>query len=334
MLTTAHSRVVAPDSGSPSAGEVQSYLRELLESEGFTTSERNRSFLSYVVQETLEGRADRIKAYSIAIAAFDRNEDFDPLTDPIVRIEAGRLRRSLEHYYLTAGQRDRIRIDIPKGSYAATFSYQEPQQPQSEAPSEIAEGRSKVPVSLQQFPSTASFSLVRLAAVMTVLGAVVGSIATYGITNHVEQISQDATADGRPSIFVAPFMDTSGSTDRGFLARGLTYDVSAALTQLENVAVLGSSEGMVGNAGGQGFASDFTLFGSVQADQHRMRVAVFLADSRTRQLLRSWTFQKDLTASDTINAQMGVAQQILASLREQCAYNGSFDCRPLAVAAK
>ena len=54
------------------------------------------------IRLALEGRADRIKAYNIALAAFDRTEDFDPLTDPIVRIEASRLRRSLLRVRLMA----------------------------------------------------------------------------------------------------------------------------------------------------------------------------------------------------------------------------------------
>src|SRR4029450_4609724 len=110
----------------PSDEEVRQELSTLLGRGDFHASERNRRFLTYIVEETLQGRADRIKAYSIAIAAFDRSDDFDPLTDPIVRIEASRLRRSLEHYYLTAGKPDRIRIDMPKGSYVATFRYADP----------------------------------------------------------------------------------------------------------------------------------------------------------------------------------------------------------------
>src|SRR6185369_10680352 len=70
----------------------------------------------------LGGRGDRIKAYNVALTAFDRTDDFDPQTDPIVRIEASRLRRALEHYYLTAGKTDPLRVEIPKGSYVATFS--------------------------------------------------------------------------------------------------------------------------------------------------------------------------------------------------------------------
>ncbi len=118
-------RIRNEDSG-PSDEEVRQELSTLLGRAEFHASERNRRFLSYIVEETLQGRADRIKAYSIAIATFDRSDDFDPLTDPIVRIEASRLRRSLEHYYLTAGKSDHIRIDMPKGSYVATFRYADP----------------------------------------------------------------------------------------------------------------------------------------------------------------------------------------------------------------
>jgi len=71
--------------------------------------------LRYVVSETLDGRADRIKAYSIAIEVFKRDESFDAQADPVVRIEAARLRFALERYYLLAGSSDPILIDMPKG---------------------------------------------------------------------------------------------------------------------------------------------------------------------------------------------------------------------------
>ena len=72
-------------------------------------------FLRYIVEEALAGRADRIKAYNIATAVFGRDEEFDPQSDPIVRVEAGRLRRALERYYLTAGQDDPVRISDSEG---------------------------------------------------------------------------------------------------------------------------------------------------------------------------------------------------------------------------
>jgi len=55
------------------------------------------------------------------VAVYGRAETFDPQVDPIVRVEAGRLRRALEHYYLTAGKNDPVHIKIPKGGYVPTF---------------------------------------------------------------------------------------------------------------------------------------------------------------------------------------------------------------------
>ncbi|QCO03659.1 hypothetical protein D3867_16610 (plasmid) [Azospirillum argentinense] len=91
-------------------------------SDHFDASDRNRRFLRYVVEECLDGRAQQIKAYCIAVSVFNREPSFDPQSDPIVRLEAGRLRRSLEHYYLTAGREDPIRIVVPKGGYAPASS--------------------------------------------------------------------------------------------------------------------------------------------------------------------------------------------------------------------
>ena len=100
---------------------VRAQLMRILDSADFDASERNRSFLGYVMEETLSGRSARIKAYTIATSVFGRGADFDPQLDSIVRIEAGRLRRSLQNYYLRAGANDLVRIDIPKGSYIPTF---------------------------------------------------------------------------------------------------------------------------------------------------------------------------------------------------------------------
>jgi adenylate cyclase len=100
---------------------IRDQLQRVLASAQFDASERNRKFLAYAVEEALQGRGDRIKAYSIAVSVFGRDSGFDPQQDSIVRIEAGRLRRSLERYYLTDGAQDTIRIFIPRGSYVPLF---------------------------------------------------------------------------------------------------------------------------------------------------------------------------------------------------------------------
>ena len=109
-----------------SADAVRAELSRILASPHFDASERNRSFLTYVVEEALAGRTDRIKAYTIATEVFGRDAKFDPQLNSIVRIEAGRLRRSLERYYLTDGRTSHLRIDIPRGGYAPVFGSAEP----------------------------------------------------------------------------------------------------------------------------------------------------------------------------------------------------------------
>jgi len=71
-------------------------VERILDSTEFHVSERNREFLRYVTAETLDGRGAEIKAYSIACNVYGRPPSFDPGADPIVRIEAGKLRKSLE----------------------------------------------------------------------------------------------------------------------------------------------------------------------------------------------------------------------------------------------
>ena len=54
---------------------------------------------------------------------FDRPETFDPIADPIVRVEAARLREKIREYYGTDGQGDPIHIDLPKGTYIPQIEF-------------------------------------------------------------------------------------------------------------------------------------------------------------------------------------------------------------------
>lgn len=113
---------IAAEGDEPSPEEVLSTLRALVANEALRISDRNRRFLGFVVAQTIEGRSDRIKAYSIGVDVFGRDDSFDPTVDPIVRIEATRLRSALTAYYDGVGGSDRVRITIPRGSYVPTFA--------------------------------------------------------------------------------------------------------------------------------------------------------------------------------------------------------------------
>ncbi|MFC6489521.1 hypothetical protein ACFP9U_16305, partial [Nitratireductor sp. GCM10026969] len=100
-------------------------LGKLLASEHFRASERNKRFLKFVVEETVAGRAARIKAFTVAVDVFGRDSNFDASVDPIVRIAAGHLRRALDEYYATHGRDDPVRIALPLGTYVPTFTIRE-----------------------------------------------------------------------------------------------------------------------------------------------------------------------------------------------------------------
>jgi len=105
----------------PTVEAVRAALQRVVQTERFVGAPRVRDFLEFVVEETLQGRQGTLKAYTIAIEGFRYPTDFDPRTDPYVRIVAGRVRRTLTAHYQDEGCHDPVRITIPKGSYVPQF---------------------------------------------------------------------------------------------------------------------------------------------------------------------------------------------------------------------
>ena len=106
----------------PTAAEVRAALERILRSQCFEHAGRASDFLRFVVAETLAGEAERLKGYTIAISVFGRPPDFDAQADPLVRVEALRLRQRLTEYYSGEGAADRVRIELPRGGYAVKAS--------------------------------------------------------------------------------------------------------------------------------------------------------------------------------------------------------------------
>src|SRR5206468_7388308 len=100
---------------------IREHLSVLLSSTAFAQVDRLKRFLRYVVEETVAGRSENLKEYSIGVEVFDREASFDPRTDPIVRVQARRLRARLGRYYDEEGRGDEFRIELPKGGYAPQF---------------------------------------------------------------------------------------------------------------------------------------------------------------------------------------------------------------------
>jgi len=108
--------------GRPSAQEIRAALERVAASDVMRSSPQLTAFLRFVVQAVLEGNSDRVKGYVIAVEVLKRGTTFNPQIDPIVRVEATRLRRTLERYYAGPGAEDPIVIALPRGTYVPSFT--------------------------------------------------------------------------------------------------------------------------------------------------------------------------------------------------------------------
>ncbi len=103
-------------------GLVSSQLKRIISSPEFFRSERMSSFLTEVVQATLAHEKARLTERSIGETVFGKEHGWDPRADTIVRSEARRLRRKLREFYAGTGADSTVLIDLPLGSYVATFA--------------------------------------------------------------------------------------------------------------------------------------------------------------------------------------------------------------------
>jgi tetratricopeptide (TPR) repeat protein len=176
----------APESV-PSPDEIRAALDHILFSEVFRRSPQLGAFLRFVTEAVLQGKGDRIKAYTIGVGVLRRDANFDPQVDPIVRVEATRLRRAIERYYAGPGQEDSIIIDLPRGSYVPTFRHREFVEPAVQLIGESESRAKSWPRRLLQAP---------MLAMLAVMAVVVAAALVSGLYlgRHTETTSAIAIA--------------------------------------------------------------------------------------------------------------------------------------------
>ena len=171
---------VVPESASQTSldGErAEAVLRELdkiLASRFFRSAGRSRQFLQYVVQNKIEGHSELLKERTIGTEVFERPADYSTGDDPVVRVQAGEVRRRLEQYYQSTPGGAPVLIGLPVGSYAPTFQW-----PADEAPSAAT---APVAVAAETLPLQASKRLARPGTIMA-MGVVLVFAAVTGIVH-------------------------------------------------------------------------------------------------------------------------------------------------------
>jgi TolB-like protein/tetratricopeptide (TPR) repeat protein len=275
---------------SPPLEAVRLQLERILASQAFRKAGRLSRLLQYLVEETICGRGDQLKEYSVGLEVFGRGESFDPRTDSVVRVEVSRLRVKLQAYYASEGGGDPVLIDLPKGSYLPVLALRGASDQPPAAP---AWGRR-----------------VALAGILLVL--VAG--ATYGVLSLLR------TRDSGPaSVAVLPFQNLSSDQQYDYINQGLGEEVTIALSKVEGLRVLapGSTAEFAGSARdwpaiGRKLGVSSVLDGSLRKAGERLRIVVELVSAADGQLLWGEVFEGDPThgfgAQDRIVA--GVAQAL------------------------
>ena len=102
--------------------EKKEELRRILKSRHFSNAPKKSRFLEFVCEQTLLGNGEKLNEYLIGVEVYGRGSDFNPQEDPIVRVQAHEMRRSLKSYYEEEGKTSPLRIDLPLGHYVPVFS--------------------------------------------------------------------------------------------------------------------------------------------------------------------------------------------------------------------
>ena len=306
---------------------VRAQLDRIIKSSAFNQSKRRQRFLEYVVTEALAGRAERLKGYAIGLEVFDRPERFDPVADPIVRIEAARVREKLREFYASEGERDAVRIDLPKGGYAPLIEFKQAAapEPQPERPGPTTADRDADPPPSIAGARSIRHTQLRIAALglalILVLGAAGAWLSRHYIAATVEPVSGTAAPDEPigPAIAVLPFVNLSGDPKEEYFSDGLTEDILTELARTRDLRVLARNttfqyKGKPVDVSklGRDLKARYVLEGSIQRTGDRLRVTAQLIDAETGAHI--WADRFDRQLADVFVVQDEIVSEIVSKI--------------------
>ena len=310
----------------PSDGEVRAALDSLIANAEFGASERRRAFLRFVVEEELAGRGHSLKGFTIAIAVFGRDETFDPKTDPVVRLEALRLRRDLAIYYAGPGADDPICISMPKGGYVPLFSRREVAQAESTPSRQAHRPFSEEPSSETTEPTDTVDALGAHDArpPLTTIAAV-GAVATFALLLAVAWLmraepppADPLAARGYPRVAIMPFTAVGASEDARTLSAGLGMELVRDLQRFEALRLYqppdGSDLRSVAARLQHEPGAAYAVGGQIQIEGDQVRIDANLHDLSSDEVIWSEGYAVPLRPETLIQLRESVAGQIATAL--------------------
>lgn len=302
-----------------SEDEIRRQLERIFDHVDFEATTRRREMLAFVVSETLAGRENRLKATTIAMEVFGRGADFDQQSDPIVRLEARKLRRDLDNYYAGQGLNDPLRISIPKGHYIPKFSAQWGPGIQNapNAPQPMPDGKAK----------TSWRSFVNARRVLVAGACIVVATATFLWTSQAdhETTTQNAGTVELVAIHVQNFEARSGGDIFSLVASGLTDEVASALVRFPDISVHLKAEEDTGGASAPSTLPDaqntgYEVQGSVWQEDGLLFVRSSLIRTADAEVLWSERFTEGTQGLSITEIQERIASQIASEIGQQHGY--------------
>ncbi|ODR93326.1 hypothetical protein [Ensifer alkalisoli] len=291
------------------AAEIRAQLDRIRSSAEFDAPERARKFLTYVIEETIAGRADRIKAYSIATEVFGRDASFDAQLDPVVRIEAGRVRRALERYYLLAGGDDQLVITIPKGGYVPAFA------PRAQAAATGVRASSPSHTARRLFTQGRHVWTWLGAAALTLVAGLVFSVLEPGKMVGTGDQNADEDQPSVPRLLVMPFEDLSGTPQSKMITRGFADEVIGKVAKFREIVVLTDATSAQ-PGGGRDISPLYALQGSVRLEGGRFRLGVRVIRSDDGSVLWANTYDEDLDPLSILDLQANAAAAVATAIAQ------------------
>ncbi|TCU40096.1 hypothetical protein [Rhizobium azibense] len=293
----------------PTAEEVCQQVDRILSSDEFHSPNRGRSFLKFIVSETLAGRSEFLKAFTIANEVFGREVSFDAQNDPVVRIEAGRIRRALERYYLVAGQADDILITVPKGGYVPHFEYAHDSRgaaspAQSPDVSQGIGSGNQEKASSGSRPSILLMALVMGAVLVTVAAVLYIAFAPALFVSRGPLSGRSPGEASEPKVVVEAFAG-SGVPNAVEIAHGLRDEVISQLAKVDDIIVVADP-----SRTGRTAAAGYALQGNVQLDGSRLRSVARLVRQSDGAVIWANNYDADLRTQSKLAVQADIAQQI------------------------
>ena len=310
--------------------DISEALERIISTAEFEKAYRLRQLLEHLVNKQLAGEEDDLKGYSIGLDVFEKGKNFDPDTDTIVRVQMVRLRRMLEHYYLSHGKYDAIIITIPKGRYIPAYHHGKSLDNEQHA-TRVVDAASLLWRRVEDWVRSKPYWFALGFSALLLFGWLSSSL----LPSFKEPVQKTVMKRENyrlprgPSVAVYSFNNETGNNEHNALVRGFPAHVIHSLTRFKELFIMAPDTTLTKTrnklqrvvelrsmnlAKARKLSVDYALTGGFGISGKRLSLSAFLTRVDTGQIVWSKDFRKELTGTNFHALQTNIAAAIAREL--------------------